>query len=163
MEHPFKDKLVTFIGTPLRCKRQEARDALIAVGGVPDDGITTFTDYAVAFHRASERKIYEQAAKNAKYGLLILLNEEQFFDILDGKAQPPEPPPRDKNITVYPARNQEELDREQEQFLSERLAHKKMQSMKRDGVETPEGRVKIDMGPLETLAKMARAKKEMEK
>ena len=162
MAHPFKDKTVAFIGTPLRCTRQEARDALIAVGGVPDDSITSFTDYAVAFNRSDGTKVHARALKNASYGLLVMLNEEQFFNILEGKAQPPEPTPRDRNITVYPARNAEEQERETEQFLSERLAHKKAQSLKRDGVDTPEGRVKIDMTPLETLAKMVRAKKEME-
>ena len=162
MAHPFKDKTVAFIGTPLRCKRQEAREALADVGGVPDDSITAFTDYAVAFNRSEGTKIHARALKNARYGLLVMLGEEQFFDILEGKAQPPEAKKQSDDIVVYPARNVEEQERETEEFLSQRLAHKKSQSLQRDGIDTPEGRVKIDMTPLETLAKLTRAKKEME-
>jgi hypothetical protein len=158
MAHPFKDKLVAFIGTPLRCTRQEAREALVAVGGVPDDDITTFTDYAVAFNRSEGTKVYARAFKNAKYGLLVMLGEEQFFDVVEGKAQPPAPP-RNPDIIVRPAQNAEEQEREQEEFLSNRLAHKKIQSMKRDGVEMPEGRVKIDMTPLEDIARVVKAVK----
>ena len=44
MPHPFQDKLFVFIGKPTRCSRQEIRDALIAVGGVTDDTLTTFAD-----------------------------------------------------------------------------------------------------------------------
>jgi NAD-dependent DNA ligase len=115
MEHPFKDKLVTFIGTPLRCKRQEARDALIAVGGLPDDSITAFTNYAVAFNRADGTKLYQRAVKYER--IVTLLNEEHFFDILEGKAQPPEPAKASGNISVIPARDAEAFDREQEQFM----------------------------------------------
>ena len=162
MAHPFKDKTVAFIGTPLRCNRQEARETLVAVGGIPDDSITSFTDYAVAFNRSDGTKVHSRALKNAGYGLLVMLNEEQFFNVLEGKAQPPEPTPRDRNITVYPARNAEEQEREQEEFLSERLAHKKIQSMKRDKVDTPLGRVKIDMTPLEGIARAVKAVKYMQ-
>jgi hypothetical protein len=159
MAHPFEDKTVAFVGTPLRCKRQEAREALVAVGGVPDDNITAFTDYAVTFNRSDGTKVYARALKNARYGLLVMLNEEQFFNILEGKAQPPAPPPRGPDLIVTPARNAEEQEREQEQFLSERLAHKKIQSMKRDEVDTPLGRAKIDMTPLEGIARMVKAVK----
>jgi predicted class III extradiol MEMO1 family dioxygenase len=46
--------------------------------------------------------------------------------------------------------------------MRERLAHKQIQSLKRDGVETPEGRVKIDMEAVETLAKMIKINKAAE-
>ena len=158
MAHPFQDKLVVFIGTPLRCKRKEARDALIRVGGVTDDKVTSFTNYVVAFSGAEGTQAYKKAVKYS--GLLVMLTEEQFIDILDGKAVPPEPPQPNSDIVVSPARDEEAREREREQFASEHLAHKRINSMARDGIQTSEGRVKVDMRLLEKMAHASKALKE---
>lgn len=155
MAHPFQDKLVVFIGTPLRRKRKDAREALIRVGGVPDENITAFTNYVVAFSGAERTQAYKKAVRYS--GLLVILTEEQFIDILDGKAAPPEPPPPSDNIIVIPARDEEAYEREREQFASEHIAHKRIISMARDGIQTPEGRVKVDMRPLEKMVQVSRA------
>ncbi len=118
--------------------------------------------YAVAFNRSDGTKVHSRALKNASYGLLVMLNEEQFFNVLEGKAQPPEPTPRDRNITVYPAQKAEEQERETEQFLSDRINHKRIQSLKRDAIDTPEGRVTIDMTPLENIARAVKAVKNVQ-
>lgn len=52
MQHPFQNKLYVFIGNPIRCNRQMARDALMAVGGVVGERISAFTHYVVAFQGA---------------------------------------------------------------------------------------------------------------
>ena len=60
MSHPFRDKIVVFIGKPTRCTRQEARDALFAVGGIIDENISTFVNYVVAFRDAEKTKKYKK-------------------------------------------------------------------------------------------------------
>ena len=90
MSHPFTDKLFVFIGNPTRCSRQVAREALTAVGGVIEERITTFTHYIVAFAGAEKTKVYQKAVEHDKYGHMVLLDESQFFDVLEGKSEPPE-------------------------------------------------------------------------
>jgi len=90
MSHPFSNKLFVFIGYPKRCTRQAAHDALMAVGGVVDGHIAYFTHYVVAFSNAKTTKIYKLALEREKDGFLVILSEKRFFDILEGKAEPPE-------------------------------------------------------------------------
>ena len=90
MPHPFTDKLFVFIGNPTRCSRQAAREALSAVGGVIEERMTTFTHYIVAFAGAEKTKVYQKAVEHDRYGHMVLLDESQFFDVLEGKAAPPE-------------------------------------------------------------------------
>jgi len=86
--HPFTDKLFVFTGNPTRCSRQAAREALTAVGGVIEERITTFTHYIVAFAGAEKTKVYQKAVEHDKYGHMVLLDESQFFDALEGKVAP---------------------------------------------------------------------------
>ena len=90
MSHPFNNKIFVFIGKPKRCTRQEARDALMDVGGVVDGHIAYFTHYVVAFPNAKTTKIYKLALEREKDGFLSILTEKRFFDILESKAEPPE-------------------------------------------------------------------------
>ena len=109
MAHPFEDKLFVFIGNPTRCSRIEARSSLASVGGIIDERITTFTHYIVAFEGAEKTKVYKKASDYANYGQTVLLNEEQFFDVLEGRAEPPEkknPKLPDGVIVPYPSRTQ---------------------------------------------------------
>jgi len=100
MAHPFQDKLFAFIGNePERCKIREARDALDAVGGVVDARIHSFTSYVVEFRHNGKSEKYKQAIRDDRNGYLTLLSEEQFFDILEGRAEPPEKPKRNSKIT----------------------------------------------------------------
>lgn len=161
MAHPFKDKLVVFIGSPRLCTRQAARDALIAVGGIPDERITAFTNYVVAFNQAEKTKAYQKALKYER--LLSILTEEQFFDVLDGKAAPPEQPEPDRDIIVIPAAGNPEADRHEfEQTPEYILNRKRMNSLARYGVHTPDGRVKVDMRPLDTIRRVMKIVKEQE-
>jgi hypothetical protein len=89
MANPFQDKLVHFIGNPSRGSRQDALNVLFAVGGVPDERITTFTHYTVAFNGTEGTADYEKAVNHDRYGRMILLSEEQFFNVLEGKADLP--------------------------------------------------------------------------
>ena len=152
MAHPFQDKLIVFIGMPVRCKRKEVRDALVAVGGVPDEKITAFTKFVVAFDGAESTKAYKRALRYSR--LLTILTEDQFLDILEGKAMPPEEPESD--VIVIPSSNDEALTLEHEQFMIEHLTRKRINSMARHGVQTPEGRVKVDMRPLEKMVRVTR-------
>ena len=88
MPHPFTDKLFVFIGNPARCSRQAAREALTSVGGVIEERITTFTHYVVAFVGTEKTKVYQKAVEHDKYGHMVLLDESQFFDVLENKAMP---------------------------------------------------------------------------
>ena len=90
MSHVFADKKFVFIGYPKRCTRQAAHDALMVVGGVVDGHIAYFTHYVVAFPNAKTTKLYKLALEREKDGFLIILSEKCFFDILEGKVEPPE-------------------------------------------------------------------------
>ena len=117
MAHLFENKLFVFIGNPTRYSRKEARDALIAVGGIVDERITMFTHFAVVFEGAEKTKVFQKAAEHDEHGLLVLLNEEQFFDVLNGRAAPPEkkiPKTRD-GVTVFEATDPDESARNFEQ------------------------------------------------
>jgi len=151
MTHPFLDKLVVFVGMPQRCLRKDARNALIRVGGIPDERVSTFTNFVVAFSGAENTKAYEKALHNKS--LLTILNEEQFLDILEGKALPPEKPKSD--VVVIPSVNHEAEMREHEQYISEHRNRKLIDSMARYGIQTPEGHMKIDMRRLEKTARLA--------
>ena len=156
MAHPFKDQIVVFIGTPGRFTRKEARNELLVVGGVPDERITAFTNYVVAFPGAENTKLYQRALKYSK--LLTILTEDQYADILAGKAQPPEKPQSD--VVVIPSANAEAEALVSDQFHSDHLNRKRINSMARHGVPTPEGQVKVDMRMLEKMGRVSKALQE---
>jgi hypothetical protein len=156
MEHPFHDKLIVFIGSPRRCTRREAREEVMAVGGVPDDGIAAFTSFVVAFDRAEEKKAYKKALEYSGRGLLIILTEEQFFDILEGRAEPPKKPERESKGFVSMPLDPEAEAREREQAWQDILNHKRMMNLKKHGVQTPQGVVKVDMRPLTAMTRMVK-------
>jgi len=158
MEHPFKDKIVVFIGTPQKVTRKVARNELLYVGGVPDERITAFTNYVVAFSGAENTKLYKKALQYSK--LLVILTEDQFADILEGKAQPPELPEND--VVCIPSANPEADALAMDQFMSDHLNRKRINSMARHGVPTPEGQVKVDMRLLEKSVRVARYIEEQE-
>lgn len=162
MTHPFRDKLFVFIGTPERCTRQTARDALVTVGGIPDERIISFTNYVVAFNRSGGTRIYQKALEHERDGLLSVLTEEEFFDVLEGKAEPPEKPRRNSNVIVIPSKDPEAEARESERVMGDILNRKRMNNLARHGVPTPEGRVKADLRHLDMLARMAKFLKEQD-
>lgn len=162
MAHPLQDKLVVFIGTPRRCTRQAARDALTAIGGIPDESITAFTNYVVACERADGTKKYKKALEYDRSGLLSVLTEDQFFDILENKAAPPEKPEYSNDVIVIPCADPEAAARESEQTMAAILNRKRMNNLARNGVPTPDGRVKVDLRPLEKITGAMRIMKEQE-
>jgi hypothetical protein len=156
MAHPFQDKLVAFIGAPQRCTRQAARDALIAAGGIPEGRIGVFVRYVVAFDGAETTKAYEKA-KNYR-GLMSILSEDQFFDILEGKAAPPELPKNksEKGFVSYPI-NPEAEARRNERVIDLVVTKKRIEAMAKYGVPTPDGgRIKADLRPLDTAARVVK-------
>lgn len=162
MEHPFKDKLVVFIGTPQHCSRMEARDALTAVGGIPDNRIAAFTDYAVAFPRSENTKVHELALEREQQGLLIILTERQFLDILAGRATPPEKPKRDKRKVIISCNDPEGERLRYAQIKEDILNRKRMNNLAKHGIPTPDGRVKVDLRPLDTLNRLMKKLDESE-
>ena len=163
MSHIFKDKIFVFIGTPKRCDRQAARDALVNVGGIPDERVTALTDYAVAFTHNGKTKIYQKVLEYDKKGLLTLLDETQFFDVLAGKSEPPEKPER-ADIIVIPAKNPEAFSHELEQAEKSAKNRKRMNHLAKHGVPTPDGgRAMIDFRPLDTAVRVTKRMKENQK
>jgi hypothetical protein len=147
MSHPFEDKLFAFIGNPKRCSRRQAREALDAVGGVTDERILSFTEYVVAFEHDGKTKKYAKAVKDSNKGYLILLDEDQFFDILEGKSEPPSKANREKHVLVIET---EESRIRQEESWKELLNHKRMTNMAKYGTTMPDGSIaKIDLRPLD--------------
>lgn len=140
LAHHFTDKLFVFIGNPTRCSRQTARESLTAVGGVLDERIIMFTHYVVAFSGAEKTKTYRKAAEYAGYGQLALLNEEQFFDVLEGKAQPPEKknPPQNDNIIITEARNPEAREAEMQRAVDYMVMKKRAKNFMRYGNPVPD-------------------------
>jgi len=155
MSHPFQDKLFVFIGKPIRCSRQEIRDALLAVGGVTDDTLTTFTDFALAMKGSENTKIYKRALWNERCGLLSILSEDLFFDILDGKAALPEKPDTiaERAANMIPIEKQKAWEIESNRLKHDVIEHKRIKSMAKHGIPTPEGRMKIDFRNLYTASK----------
>ena len=134
MAHYFDGRLIVFIGNPTRCSRKEARDAVTVAGGVVDEKITMYTHFAVAFEGAEKTKVYQKAVEHDEHGLLVLLNEEQFFDALNGRAAPPEkkmPKTRD-GVTVIEAADPDEAARNFEQSAQYFVAKKRVKNMMRN-------------------------------
>ena len=156
MAHPFQDKLFAFIGEPERCKIRAARDALDAVGGVVDDRIKSFTSYVVEFSHNGKSDKYKRAVSDDEKGYLILLNEEQFFDILKGRA---DPPPKKKNpskgILVSLASDPEADARSRERDWQDILNRKRLNNLAKYGVPTPDGgRLKADLRFLDKASRV---------
>ncbi|GHU59130.1 hypothetical protein FACS1894133_5230 [Clostridia bacterium] len=57
-----------------------------------------FVSYVIAGKGAEDTKAYAEAKRYEQYGLLSVLTERLFFDILDGKVEPPEKPKSNPNI-----------------------------------------------------------------
>jgi hypothetical protein len=161
MNHPFENKLFVFVGHPVRCTRQAARDALDAVGGVTEDRIGMFTHYVVAFNGAKKTKAYMKAVKHDEYGHMILLNEGQFFDILEGKAQLPKKktPPTFPGVIVFPARVTEDRADEHDRVTQYVVEKRRLKNMAKHGTPSPDGgRIKVDFRLEETLKQMMAAR-----
>ena len=145
MAHPFKDKFVTFIGRPERCSTQAARDALAEVGGVFDERISTFTEYVVEFRHNGNTAKYKQALNDNYMGWLTLLNEKQFFDILEGRASPPEKPVDTYSALQVPTSDPDAAARRDATTWQKMLNQKRMKNMAKYGVSIPGGgTIKID-------------------
>ena len=95
-----------------------------------------FTAY-VAFDGAEKTKVYQKAVEYENYGQLVILNEGQFFDILDRNGTPPAkksvPSP---NIIIMPATNSDELERNQESASQYYIAKKRMKNAMHQGFST---------------------------
>jgi hypothetical protein len=154
MPHPFTDKLFILIGNPARCSRQAARDALINVGGVPEERYSVYTHYTVAFNGAEKTKLYEKATERDRFGQTVLLTEDQFFDILEGKADPPAKkiPPRNPNAFTRPPLDPEAWERAREEAVSDAVNRKRHTNTARYGVPMTDGsRMKADPRPLDRV------------
>lgn len=161
MPHPFQDKLFAFIGEPERCTIRAARDALDAVGGVTDTRISAFTKYAVEFRHNGKSDKYKKAVKYDRNGLLTMLNEQQFFDILEGITEPPVKPKEKNNTIVIPALDPEREALERERTWQDILGRKRMNNMAKYGVPTPDGsRVKADLRHLDMANRVMEKMKE---
>jgi predicted thioesterase len=162
MAHNFTDKLFVFIGNPERCSRQAARDALAAVGGVVTDRLTVFMHYAVAFPGAETTKVYEKAFERDKYGQIVLLNEKQFFDVLEGNAEPPEKkkPPR-SGVIITEAKDPDAFERSFEKVRKDFIDQKRVISVARHGLPTPDGgRMKADLRSVHSIIRLERFRSE---
>jgi hypothetical protein len=62
---------------------------LTEVGDITDDRIGVFTHYVVAFNDAETTKVFQKAKERNSHGYMVLLSEGQFFDVLEGKVEPP--------------------------------------------------------------------------
>ena len=99
----FCDKICVFMGAAQFCDRKGVRDELIAAGGIIESNVTAFTNYVIAFKGAEKTKKYEKVERYAKSGMLIVLNEQQFLAVLDGKMSPPESTKVNSGVVVYSA------------------------------------------------------------
>lgn len=155
MSHPFENKLFAFIGTPVRCTRRQACEALDVVGGVVDERISSFTEYVVAFQHDGKSKKYAKAVKEDSRGFLALLDESQFFDIIEGKELPPKRSELAKpSLINIPLRTEEEIARHDEAWL-DILNIKRMNNMAKYGVTMPDGSIaKIDVRPLDQIRRI---------
>lgn len=156
MSHPFEDKIFVLIGSPERCSRRDVYEALAVVGGIIDDRISTFTEYVIEFKHNGKTKKYIKALEDSKNGYLFLLNETQFFDIIDGKIEPPVKPEYKNDAEVLqPLKKYEAYTKQQEKDWNDLLNHKRMSNMAKYGVTMPDGSVaKIDLRPLDLTRRL---------
>ena len=155
MDHPFKDKLFAFIGTPERCTRREARDALYAVGGVEDERISTFTQYVVAFRHNGKTDKYKRAVKDDHSGDLTLLGEQQFFDTLEGKADVLEKRKQENRGFVIPPRDPVASALYEAETWQMILDQERLNNMAKHGVPMPDGsRIKADLRLLDMASRV---------
>lgn len=155
MSHPFQDKLFAFIGKPERCTTTEARDALYAVGGVTDERISTFTEYVVEFKHNGKTEKYKKAVRGNENGYLVLLNEQQFFDIIEGKAEPPAKRKTKGESIVIPPKNTEAYCKEQDRVWKEIINEKRLNNLAKHGIPMPDGsRIKADLRALYTMRRI---------
>ena len=141
MNHSFENKLFVFIGTPVRCTRQVARDALFAIGGVLDDRISAFTHYVVAFKGSENTRAYSQAYFHDKNGHLILLSENRFFAVIEGIANPPEKQ-KTQRLEGFPYRlpeNPKSRIKDYHEKEQEFIIKKRLMNMEKYGANVPEG------------------------
>ena len=158
MLHPFQDKLFIIIGKSARHSRQAIRDELTVVGGVTDDNLTTFIDFVLALGGSEKTKVYQRALQAERYGQLSILSEEQFFDILEGRAAPPEKPePRlQSGAVILPTKNMEAIAEDFELLKQDVIESKRINSLAKHGIPTSQGRMKIDFRRLNTAYRIAR-------
>ena len=97
----FKGKRCVFMGSAQYCERKGARDELVAVGGIIDNDVTSFTDFVIAFKGAEKTKKYEKVMRYEKNRMLCVLKEQQFLAILDGKMPAPELHEVDSGVVIY--------------------------------------------------------------
>ena len=133
------------------------------VGGVTDDRISTFTDYIVAFNGAEKTKSYQKAAFHDLHGHMVMLTEEQFFDVIEGKANPPEPKvlPKTGGL-VIPAKAEfaEQRRLENERVKNYVLGTKQLKSMATHGVPLEDGGImRVNFGASVVMKHMVEVKK----
>ena len=164
-QHPFQDKLFVLIGNPERCTRQAARDALFAVGGVVDERITVFTDYVVSFQHNKMLKVYQQAVTDDRKGYLVLLDENQFWATLEDGAAPPEKKtnPRKGKVIVSEPSDSGAYARQMEESRQMIIHRKRLKHLAKYGTTSEGGEhAKIDLRPLDTMARVAKRLREQE-
>jgi len=93
---------------------------------------------------AENTKLYKKAQELQDKGMLAILTEDQFFDVLENGAEPPAVKiPRD-DIVVIPAREPKPPNPYLRDMRLGYLANKRF--------DTPEGEMKIDLRPLYRVA-----------
>ena len=124
MVSPFQDKICTFVGNIRRCSRAEAKERLFAVGGVPVDDVNSCVDYVITGVAFEKLKKYKEAQRLYRRGHTNILTEEQFFDILETGAEPPENPNRDTGVVeIIPARDSDAPEPGSDYLKSKRMAY----------------------------------------
>ena len=86
----FRDKICVFLGRLERCSKQEAQDRVFAIGGIPQNSVVAFVNYVICGNISKSSKAHKDAKRYEKNGLLTILSEQEFFDTLDGKFNPPQ-------------------------------------------------------------------------
>jgi transcriptional regulator with XRE-family HTH domain len=99
----FKDKICVFIGKLERCSRTEAQDILFDVGGVSQNNLAAFVNFAIVGKGAEHTNVFKEAKSWAQKGFCTLITEQEFFDAIDGKFTPSENPNKATNVVVIPA------------------------------------------------------------
>jgi hypothetical protein len=147
MPHPLQDQTVAFVGRLTRCSRTQAMDALYEVGGVPVERANNLARYLVAGTGAENTGAFTEFAR---YRANDILTEDQFFDILEGKALPPV---RKKNpkVIIIPAKDPVADQAYEDELKRAVIESKRIAYLRKRGIPTENGRTKIDLRPAMTL------------
>ncbi|MDL2249009.1 hypothetical protein LJB89_04885, partial [Tyzzerella sp. OttesenSCG-928-J15] len=105
-------KIVGFVGR-FKGGSKPLKDLVYLADGAPVDNIPVYTNYIVVGDGGKTTKGYEKVAHGVERGATVVLTPEQLVDIVEGRAELPEPNPVPQPNRIVYTTHEAEKEREQ--------------------------------------------------